>query len=84
MKLSCSVSEGNMSFRRAFITLVLQFKLGQFFEPSAAHLYPNIVRVTPGFLETPWLEVNQQEDDSVIFQINPFTNLSMAARNWDN
>ena len=66
-------------------------KLGQVFKPSAAQLYPNIVRVSPppplplpAFLETRWLVVNEQEDDSVIFQTNPFTNQSVVARKCDN
>ena len=67
-------------------------KLGQVFKPSAAQLYPNIVRVCPpppplplpAFLETRWLVVNEQEDDSVIFQTNSFTSHSMVVRKWDN
>ena len=38
----------------------------------------------PDFLETRWLVVNEQEDDSVIFQTNPFTNQSMVARKSGN
>ena len=38
----------------------------------------------PNFLETRWLVVNEQEDDSVIFQTNPFTNQSMVARKSGN
>ena len=38
----------------------------------------------PDFLETRWLVVNEQEDDSVIFQTNPFTNQSVVARKCDN
>ena len=69
---------------------ILEFfcpKLGQVFKHSAAHpWYPNIVRVPllPGFLKTRWLVVSEQENDSVIFQTNLFTNQSMFARKWDN
>ena len=38
----------------------------------------------PAFLETRWLVVNEQEDDSVIFQTNSFTSHSMVVRKWDN
>ena len=38
----------------------------------------------PDFLETRWPVVNEQEDDSVILQTNPFTNQSMVARKSGN
>ena len=38
----------------------------------------------PDFLETRWLVVNEQEEDSVIFQTNPFTNQSVVARKSGN
>ena len=38
----------------------------------------------PGFLATRWLVVNEQENDTVIFQTNPFTNQSMFDCKWGN
>ena len=50
------------------------------------HWYPNIVCAPPPVsLKLAGLcTVNEQEDDSVIFQTNPFTNQSVVARKCDN